>query len=128
MTEIDVYETPLPKPFFNQAIALGLSILSLAFFISVYSCSKDATEPPPALMTLIDLVHTQNPDCTCAPTLNEYYWKNKTVYVVEYKASNCNSYPLLFNDTAEEMELPAGYSFNEFLLESRLVKTAWQCN
>jgi hypothetical protein len=101
----------------------GFIVLS-SFF---YACSKGEIKGPEAVKELIVDLKSKNPDCTCDPYINQYLWRNENVYVLAYKGPACDWAPVFYDSKGQKFTLDAGYSFEEFLQESTLIKNTWVC-
>ena len=97
-------------------------ILPCLFFIS---CSKERQEVPVVPESLKTIMETS--DCVCDGYINLYTWKNQSVYVLGYKGPACDWRPVYFDQNGEEMEMENGYSYTDFLQESKLIKNIWSC-
>lgn len=114
---------------YNQKAASSKNILLKAYVVLVvfclffYSCSRDKTDAPKAIKELISKIN----NCTCDPYIDEYLWRDKTVYIQTCGGPACNCIVSYYNKKGEEFKMDAGYTFDNFRQESRLVKHIWTC-
>lgn len=103
--------------------------LSILIFLSplFFSCSKESIDTPKQIEILISDLKSANPDCTCEPYLNQYLWKNETVYVLGYKGPTCDWFPIFYNSNGQPFTLEQGYTYERFLQESSFQRTVWRC-
>ena len=99
-------------------------LLIVALFFSVLSCSKKADTPLPE--NLQEKIR-QTDDCTCQPYLNLYQWKGQLVYLWASAGPACNSVPSYFDKDGNPLMMIAIYTMEQFLAESKLIKTIWRC-
>lgn len=97
----------------------SLLLLSLVF----YSCSKEKSGTPEAIKELM----AQNANCICDPYINQYLWRQQKVYVLAAKGPACDWQPAYYRENGEEFSMVAGYSLDDFLRESQLLKEVWAC-
>jgi hypothetical protein len=96
-------------------------IIGSLFF---YSCSKEKTDVPKGIAVLI----SKNADCTCDPYINQYLWRDKSVYALAFKGASCNWQPAYFDESGTEFSMVTGYSFDSFLQEAHFIKNIWICD
>lgn len=111
-----------------------LNLMMLCFLFC--ACSKKQTEvemePPQAVKELIIDMEANPSVCTCHPYINQYIWRNENVYVLANNDSLnigyvCDWIPVFYHSDGQEFKLKAGYTYEKFLKESRLVKAVWVC-
>lgn len=107
----------------------AFKILSILIFLSplFFSCSKESIDTPKQIEILISDLKSANPDCTCEPYLDQYSWRNETVYILGYKGPTCDWFPIFYNSNGQPFTLEQGYSYNTFLQESNFKQTVWTC-
>jgi hypothetical protein len=99
------------------------SIFAMLGFLLI-SCSKEIVLP----QSLEKLKATYNTHgCACDPVINQFIWRSKTVFAVASKAPNCDWEPLYFYKNGDQFKMQAGYVYDKFLAESRLVEIRWSC-
>ncbi len=99
----------------------------IIFCLFFYSCSKENIEAPKPIKELILDFKSKNPDCTCEPYINQYVWRNETVYVLAYKGPACDWFPTFYDLNGRKFTLSAGDSYDKFLQESTFSKNVWTC-
>ena len=102
----------------------------LVFLTSVFifaACAKDKQETPEALSVVIRELQSNNGTCNCAPYLDQYLWKSRTVYVLGYRGPACNWIPTFYDEQGKTFSLKSGYSFDAFLQEGKKIKEVWSC-
>ncbi|MEO6329692.1 MAG: hypothetical protein ABIO55_12200 [Ginsengibacter sp.] len=102
-------------------LKLFLSFIVFSLFFN--SCRKEAVNTPEAIKELTSTF----PDCTCQPYINQYLWRNKTVYVLAFKGPTCDWRPGYYNESGEEFKMVSSYSFDNFLQEARFLNIIWTC-
>jgi len=108
----------------NQRVFI---LASLTAFISLfYSCSKENPDSS-EVANLIKTLKLQNPGCTCDPYLDQYSWRNETVYVLLYGGPACDWFPTFYTAKGQKFTLSPGYSFDDFIQESVFTKSVWSC-
>lgn len=91
------------------------------------SCKKLNPETNPGIKSLIARLKTENPGCTCLPSLGKYNWKNTVVYALVYAGPACLTTPSFYDANGEAMTFPAGYDFLQFFQDSKLLENVWVC-
>jgi len=108
----------------NQTITMHKVFFILLFSsVVLISCKKDYENIPPALR----YITSEHPGCICEPYLNEYLWRNQTVFVLLEAGIACDTRPIFYNENGEEFNMEQGYTFEMFQQESVLVKRIWTC-
>lgn len=107
----------------------AFKILSTLIFLGplFLSCSKESIDIPKEIEMLISDLKSTNPDCTCEPYLDQYLWRNETVYVLGYKGPACDWFPVFYDSNGQPFTLESGYTYNTFLQESNFQRTVWRC-
>lgn len=98
----------------------------LTFFMLILffvSCTKEKLD---AQLILKDVI-AETGDCTCEPYINQYLWKNKTVFVRAFRDPACDTRPSYYDKNGVEFEMEQGYTLDQFLKESSLTKKVWTC-
>lgn len=109
----------------NMPRLLLTALLALALF----ACSKkkDNNKLPAPLQAFAD----STTNCICSPFINEYRWKDQTVYVLSaYGDASiaCDGIPVYYDKDGNKITSMTGtYDFTQFLQESKLIRTAWRC-
>ena len=106
------------------------TLLILAGVVLLYAaaCSKKngpSTDVP--LPASLQKMIAQDTNCTCSPYLKEYVWRNQVVYLQGCAGTACNCFSLYYTAEGEPIEMPAGYTVDNFLAEAPLVKIVWSC-
>jgi hypothetical protein len=104
-----------------------MSKLFIAFALSLvlFSCSKKDNNP--ALPAGIQLAIDTYTSCTCDPYIKLYAWRGQAVYLQYIAGPTCNGVPVYYNKDGERITMDTGYTLDQFLAESRFVRTVWQC-
>ena len=118
-------------------------ILKVLFGLGIFSmlasgCSKKLTEAqsevPQAVSDLIKEMEANNPDCECHPYINQYIWRNQNVYVSTFNNAlnseygySCDGIPVFYYSDGEKFTLEAGYFYDNFINDSKLVRNIWAC-
>lgn len=93
----------------------------LSGFIFV-SCSKDIDVPEPIRQL------TKTTSCNgCEPYVDAYRWRGSTVYIFSCKGPTCFCGVSYYDEDGLTLNMEAGYTFNEFRQESKLLKNIWTC-
>ncbi len=100
-------------------IFTGIIITSLLFS----SCKKAQVELPGSLQEIIK----NSKDCQCNPYIQSYIWNGELTYMSSCGGPACSCTQTYFSEDGARIELPANYSFDKFLKESKFVGTVWQC-
>jgi hypothetical protein len=98
---------------------LCLIILSVFF----YSCAKEKQDLPRPLKDII----ASTTNCACEPYIDEYLWRNKTVYLMSCAGPSCNCITVYYDENGVEMNVDAGYSPADFRKDAKLVADVWRC-
>lgn len=105
--------------------------VALLFFagLILLSCSKaynpkEDTSIPLVIRALI----SEGSDCLCEPYINEYKWRNQTVYLSSCRGPMCDCMALYYNAAGQSITMPAGYFLENFRLEAELLREIWRCN
>ena len=115
------------KTFMHQSktILTIKACFTIALFSIVFSlCTKDNTEPLPAF---VQKLISQNTSCECDPYINEYEWRNKTIYLLFCNGPACDCIPLYYDVNGNSITMSSGYTFENFYNESKLLKKVWKC-
>lgn len=96
-----------------------VNVLGLFFF----SCSKENHDVPPSLKQII----ANNSSCECNPFIDEYLYKNETVYLQSCGGPACDCTVTFYDSNGERMSTEPGYVPSGFIQESKLVKHVWSC-
>ena len=114
----------------NKSKAIGIPAILFLLLTSIFlfaACAKEKEETPEKLSVVIKQLQDNNGTCSCEPYIDQYLWKNKTVYVLAYRGPACNWIPTFYNDGGEVFTLSDGYSFDAFLQEAKRIKEVWRC-
>ena len=93
--------------------------------MTIISCSKEE-EPGPVPASIKAIIDNSN-DCTCLPYINQYEWKGQTIYVLAFRGPACNWTPGYFDKNGQPVFMAIGYPFDQFLVESLLIRVVWEC-
>jgi len=101
------------------------TILIGVLLIYISACSKPAENKnlPLSLQELI----TENSACICDPYLNQFSWRNQTVYLLGFTGPGCDWMPSYYDIEGEVIAMEPGYTMDDFMLEAKLIKTVWRC-
>jgi hypothetical protein len=102
---------------FAHFLFLTLSLLSIT------SCNKESNASLP--QPIIDLTNTTN--CGCEPFIDLYTWRNDATYVMSCKGPTCLCGVIYYDERGVQMEMPPGYTFNDFSDEARFERNIWTC-
>ena len=110
----------------KRGIAALLLLLLASIFI-VVSCAKDKEEIPDGLPEVIRQLESNSGTCDCAPFIDQFLWKNKTVYLLRYRGPVCNWIPTFYDEQGHPFLLESGYSFESFLQVGKRIIEVWSC-
>jgi hypothetical protein len=104
-------------------------LLTAFLALAVFACSKkkDNNKLPAPLQAFAD----SSANCTCSPFINEYAWKEQKIYVLNAfgdASIACDGIPVYYDkDGIKITSMTGTYDLTQFLLESKLIRTAWRC-
>jgi hypothetical protein len=90
----------------------------------LFSCTKNKQGLPEPLH---EVIRSQT-DCSCEPYINEYRWREQTIYVLAYKGPACTWIPTYYDGKGNIFNMEQGYTLDDFLGESSLIRHTWSCN
>lgn len=76
---------------------------------------------------LVSRLAAENPNCSCAPFLDEYTWRGQTIYALAFSGPGCNWIPSYYNVEGVKIEMAAGYQWSDFREEATRVRNRWTC-
>ncbi|MEO8795889.1 MAG: hypothetical protein ABI390_10500, partial [Daejeonella sp.] len=103
-----------------------LNIFIVIFLITIvlFACHKREEILP---LTIQELIATNQNNCSCNPYINQYNWKNATVYVASCGGPACDCTISFYDEKGNAFQLKNGYSYSDFQKDANLVKSVWSC-
>jgi hypothetical protein len=98
-------------------------LLFLVIVLITVSCNKEADRGVPEAITALTKVQ----NCNCEPYIDLYTWRNDATYISSCKGPACFCGVAYYDEEGTPLELPAGYSFADFLDEARFERNIWTC-
>ncbi len=102
-------------------IQLAKGFLIVTLFLT--SCKKSTADLPASLQEIIK----NSKGCQCNPYIDGYIWNGNLTYMASCGGPACSCIRSYFTENGEQFELPAGYTFDKFVKESKFVGTVWKC-
>ncbi len=105
----------------RQLIQFLIPIFGLIFL----SCESDddSAKIPPAMLQRVNEIES----CSCNPELQKYFWHGRVVYTISTVNSLCMSVFVLYDSNGNEIPLPEGYDYGDFLENSLFLGVLWKC-
>lgn len=98
-------------------------VLSVLFFSECSKENQNLQNLPDSLKEII----AKTTDCSCNPFINEYEWRNETVYVSSCGGPACDCYSFYYDENGEQIKMDSASSFN-FQDSAKLIKHVWSCH
>src|SRR4051812_29174245 len=111
------------RPGIGRILGIFLTIALFGLYLS--SCSKDKIDAPEPIRELI--ADSRNCHSDCPSIVDNYLWRNQTVYIYTCNGPTCNCIVSYYNDKGEKLTMDQGYQYDNFLQEAKLVKHVWKC-
>lgn len=101
-------------------------VLPLLSLVALSSCESDDDSPsiPPAILEKVN----EMDNCLCNPELHHYFWYGRVVYNISTAKSLCLSVFVLYDHNGNEVPIPDGYGFDNFMENSTFLGVLWTCD
>lgn len=106
-----------------------MSITRLLYLLTMAVCLFTACKKSKSGIEdeLIARVKEENPDCTCDPFISKFKYKGTIVYMQGVAGPACSSVPIFYSANGEQMDLPQGMTYAEFIAECIFIRNVWSC-